>query len=157
MQPSTSDIDTILRKFPEIRQESLVPILQEIQDAVGYISEDAVIKISRHLKLASSKIYGVASFYNQFRFRPKGKYHIQVCYGTACHLFGASTFLKEIEKLLKIKDNETTKDNLFSLEVQTCIGGCGQAPVISINGDFYGKLTYDKLEQIISTLRHQED
>jgi NADH-quinone oxidoreductase E subunit len=157
MQPSTSDIDTILKKFPEIRQESLIPILQEIQDTVGYISEDAIIKISSHLKLASSKIYGVASFYNQFRFRPKGKYHIQVCYGTACHLFGASTFLKEIEKMLKIKDNETTRDNLFSLEVQTCIGGCGQAPVISINGDFYGKLTYDKLEQIISTLRHQED
>ena len=152
-----SNIDSIIIKFPEIRQELLIPILQEIQDSLGFISEQSVVKISQHLKIPTSKIYGVASFYNQFRFSPKGKYHIQVCYGTACHVFGASTVLHELEKMLKIKDGETTKDGLFSLEVQTCIGGCGQAPVIAVNGDFYGKLNLDKLEEIINNLKYQED
>ena len=141
-----NSIDSIIEKFPDIRQESLIPLLQVIQDTNGYITEDAISKIGKHLNISTSKIYGVASFYNQFRFSPKGKYHIQVCYGTACHVLGASTVLKELEKILKIKDGETTKDGIFSLEVQTCIGGCGQAPVIAINGNFYGKLNLEKLE-----------
>lgn len=153
---SESTIDTILQRFPDIRQESLIPILQEVQDTVGYITEDAVAKIGKHLNISTSKIYGVASFYNQFRFFPKGKYHIQMCFGTACHVLGASTLLKELEKILKIKDGETTKDGMFSLEVQTCIGGCGQAPVISINGDYYGKLTLESLQEIITQFQRSE-
>jgi NADH-quinone oxidoreductase subunit E len=151
---NNSEVDNVLKKFPEIRPESLIPILQEIQDNIGYITEDAVLKIGKHLNISSSKIFGVASFYNQFRFYPKGKYHIQLCYGTACHVLGASTLLKELEKMLQIKDGGTTNDGLFSLEVLTCIGGCGQAPVISVNGDYYGKLTFEKLEHIINDLRH---
>jgi NADH-quinone oxidoreductase E subunit len=150
-------VDIILKKFPEVRPELLIPILQDIQDNVGYITEEAVMKISRHLSISSSKIYGVATFYNQFRFFPKGKYHIQLCYGTACHVLGASTLLRELEKMLKIKDGETTTDGLFSLEVQTCIGGCGQAPVIAINGEYYGKLTMVKLEETIDNFRHRDD
>jgi len=149
-----SEVDNVLKKFPEIRPESLIPILQEIQDNIGYITEEAVLKIGKHLNISSSKIYGVATFYNQFRFYPKGKNHIQLCYGTACHVLGASTLLKELEKMLQIKDGGTTTDGLFSLEVLTCIGGCGQAPVISVNGNFYGKLTFEKLEYIINDLRH---
>jgi NADH-quinone oxidoreductase subunit E len=151
------EIGRILLKFPDIRQDSLIPLLQEVQDTVGYITEQAVVQIGQHLNMSTSKIYGVASFYNQFRFFPKGKYHIQVCYGTACHVVGASTILKELEKLLKIKDGETTKDGIFSLEVQTCIGGCGQAPVIAINGDFHGKLTVERMEEIINGLRNHDD
>ncbi len=152
-----ANIENVLSKFPDIREESLIPLLQEVQDTIGYITEEAVIRIGRHLNISTSTIYGVASFYNQFRFSPKGKYHVQVCYGTACHIFGTSTLLKELEKNLKIKDGETTKDGLFSLEVQTCIGGCGQAPVIAINGEYYGKLTLDKLNETISYLRHQDN
>jgi NADH-quinone oxidoreductase E subunit len=154
---SKIEIDSIINRFPDIRQDSLIPLLQEVQDCIGFISEEAVKKIGQHLNLSTSKIYGVASFYNQFRFLPKGKFHIQLCYGTACHVLGASTVLKELEKMLKIKDGETTKDGLFSLEVQTCIGGCGQAPLIVINGDFYGKLKIESLEDIIANLRRQED
>jgi NADH-quinone oxidoreductase E subunit len=152
----TIDIDSVLSKFPDIRKESLIPLLQEVQNIIGYITEESVIKIGRHLNIPASTIYGVASFYNQFRFSPKGKYHIQVCYGTACHILGTSTLLKELEKTIKIKDGETTKDGLFSLEVKTCIGGCGQAPVIAINGDFYGKLTLEKLVETINYLKHQD-
>jgi NADH-quinone oxidoreductase E subunit len=152
-----TDIDFILKKYSDVRPDSLIPILQDIQDSIGFITEEAVTKLSLHFNIPSSKIYGVATFYNQFRFSPKGKYHIQLCYGTACHVLGASTLLKELEKMLKIKDGETTSDGLFSLEVQTCIGGCGQAPVIAINGDFYGKITLEKLEQTIENLKHQEE
>jgi NADH-quinone oxidoreductase E subunit len=154
-EPDT-DIESMLSKFPDIRKESLIPLLQEVQNVVGYITEESVIKIGHHLNIPASTIYGVASFYNQFRFSPKGKYHIQVCYGTACHILGTSTLLKELEKTLKIKDGETTKDGLFSIEVKTCIGGCGQAPVIAINGDFYAKLTLEKLIETINYLKHQD-
>ena len=152
-----TDINTILLKFPDIRSESLIPILQEIQDKLGFISEEAVQKIGRHLNITSSKIYGVASFYNQFRFSQKGKYHIQICYGTACHVVGASTILKELGKMLKIKDGETTKDGLFSLEVQTCIGGCGQAPVIAVNGNYHVKMTLEKIEQLVIELKSEDN
>jgi NADH-quinone oxidoreductase E subunit len=151
------NIDSIIEKFPDIRQESLIPLLQVIQDTNGYITEYAIEKIGKHLNISTSKIYGVASFYNQFRFSPKGKYHIQLCYGTACHVLGASTLLKELEKILKIKDGETTKDCVFSLEVQTCIGGCGQAPVIAINGNFFGKLNLEKLEELINSYKQLEE
>lgn len=152
-----TDIDIILQKFPDIRPDSLIPILQEVQDTIGFITEDAVKKISGYLHIPSSKIYGVASFYNQFRFSRKGRFHIRLCYGTACHVVGASTLLKEIEKMLKIKDGEITKDGLFSLELQTCIGGCGQAPVIAVNDDYYGKMDMEKLEQLFEELKNQDD
>jgi NADH-quinone oxidoreductase E subunit len=150
-------LDNLLSKFPDIRKESLIPLLQEVQDTLGYITEESIVKIGLHLNIPASTIYGVASFYNQFRFSPKGKYHVQVCYGTACHILGTSTLLKELEKTLKIKDGETTKDGLFSLEVKTCIGGCGQAPVIAINGEYYSKLTLEKLNETISYLKHQDE
>jgi NADH-quinone oxidoreductase subunit E len=150
------DIDSILTRFQNIRQDSLIPLLQEVQNTFGYITEESVVKIGQHLSIPTSMIYGVASFYNQFRFIPRGKYHIQVCYGTACHILGTSTLLRELEKMLKIKDGETTKDGTFSLEVQTCIGGCGQAPVIAINGEFYGKLTSESLRETIEYFRQQE-
>jgi len=152
-----SNIDSMLSKFPDIREESLIPLLQEVQDVIGFITEESVVKIGQHLNIPASTIYGVASFYNQFRFSPKGKYHVQVCYGTACHILGTSTLLNELEKTLKIKDGETTKDGLFSLEVKTCIGGCGQAPVIAINGEYYGKLTLEKLTDTLKNLKHQEN
>lgn len=152
-----TDIDIILKKFPDIRPDFLIPILQEVQDNIGFITEEAVKKIGVHLNIASSKIYGVASFYNQFRFSKKGRYHIKLCYGTACHVVGASTLLKELEKLLKIKDGEVTKDGLFSLELQTCIGGCGQAPVIAVNDEYYGKMDMEKLEKLFDELKSRED
>ena len=98
-----SNIDSMLSKFPDIREESLIPLLQEVQDVIGFITEESVVKIGQHLNIPASTIYGVASFYNQFRFSPKGKYHVQVCYGTACHILGTSTLLNELEKTLKKK------------------------------------------------------
>ena len=113
------------------------------------------LKIGRHLGLPASKIYGVATFYNQFRFQPLGKYHIQVCRGTACHVKGSLAVLEAIKLALNISPGETSKDGLFSLEVVACIGACGLAPVISINGEFHAAMTTDKARALIDSLRRK--
>lgn len=146
----------VLDRYPEGRTENLIPVLQDIQEVDGYLSEESVVEVSRHLKMPASKIYGVATFYNQFRFAPLGKYHIQVCCGTACHVLGSATVLEEIEKNLRVKSGETTKDGLFSLEVVACIGACGLAPVISINGNFHAKVTGESIKEILDNYRNQE-
>ena len=141
----------VLNKLGEVGRDSLIPILQEIQDNEGWLSDKSLTEVGKYLNLPVSKIYGVATFYNQFRFQPKGKYHIQICRGTACHVLGSSNVQTELEKLLKIKSDETTKDGQFSLEVVACIGACGLAPVLSINGKFYAKVTSDSIKDIIES------
>ncbi len=146
-------MEQLLEKYIKNGRDSLIPILQEVQDIEGYLSEKSLIKIGKLLDLPVSKIYGVATFYNQFRFQPQGKYHIQVCRGTACHVLGSSNVLQELQNVLKIKNNETSRDGKFSLEVVACIGACGLAPVISINGAFYAKVNASSIKQIINSLK----
>lgn len=150
-----NNLKVILEAYPNSERDDLIPILQDIQTQNGWLSEDAIIETGKYLKLPVSKIYGVATFYNQFRFQPKGKYHIQVCRGTACHVLGSSTVLQEVEKILKIKADETTRDGLFSLEVVACIGACGLAPVISINGEFHARVTSSEIKEIIENYKQQ--
>ncbi len=152
-----SSLDTILSKHPDAKRDALIPILQEVQDTVGYLSEESVTRIGKHLKLPVSKIYGVATFYNQFRFQPLGKYHIQICRGTACHVRGSSKILETICRELNISSGQTTRDGQFSLEVVACIGACGLAPVISINGEFYASLTPEKVKDILQSYRNKRD
>jgi NADH-quinone oxidoreductase subunit E len=150
------DIDIILKDFPNINRDSLIPILQKIQDEYGYLSEESIGQIGRYLDLPATKVYGLATFYNQFRFTPPGKYHIKVCDGTGCHLEGSGKLLKEIEKLLKIDDGETSRDGIFSLEVLSCIGACGHAPVISVNGEYHCRLDKTALKELIQSLRDRD-
>lgn len=151
----STSIATILERYPHAGRDSLIPILQEVQEDEGYISQEAVVHISNHLGLAASKIYGVSTFYNQFRFHPPGRFHIQVCRGTACHVKGSAAVLDALTRTLKLKSGETTRDGLFSLEVVACIGACGQAPVIAINGEFHAKVTPDSVVKIIEEHRKQ--
>ncbi len=146
-------MNDIFKKYPNAQRDSLIPILQEVQEAEGWLSEQALVSIGKHLNLPVSKIYGVATFYNQFRFQPKGKFHIQVCRGTACHVLGSSTVLKELEKYLKIKSDETSRDGMFSLEVVACIGACGLAPVITVNGEFHAKVTSESIKKVVDNCR----
>ncbi|MCK9291426.1 MAG: NADH-quinone oxidoreductase subunit NuoE [Bacteroidales bacterium] len=152
-----STVQEILQEYPQAQRDSLIPILQHVQEKIGFLSEEAVIEVGKHLHIPASKIFGVATFYNQFRFSQPGKYHIQVCRGTACHVLGSATVLDEIEKHLKIKANQTTRDRLFSLEVVACIGACGLAPVISINGEFHAKVTTESIKTIFDDYRNRED
>lgn len=148
-----SSIDGILKKYHNAGRDKLIPILQEVQEQQGYLSKDTIYLISERLNLPASKIYGVASFYNQFRFKPKGKYEIQVCRGTACHVQGSAKILDALKTELQVEPGDTTRDGLFSLEVVACIGACGLAPVIAINGKFHAKLTPEKISQIIKEYR----
>jgi len=150
-------IKDIFNKYPEAGRDNLIPILQDIQNVEGFLSKESIVEVGSFLNMPSSKIFGVATFYNQFRFQPNGKNHIQVCRGTACHVLGSATVLQEMEKQLKVKAGETTRDGLFSIEVVACIGACGLAPVISVNGEFYAKVNAKSLAEIIETYKNKED
>lgn len=149
-------IAEILDARGDAKRDSLIPILQEIQDNDGFLSQNAIAEVGSRLGIPTSKIYGVATFYNQFRFEPKGKYHIQVCRGTACHVLGSATVLDKLEKILRAKAGQTTRDGMFSIEVVACIGACGLAPVININGNFHAKVTEQSLAEIIDNLKNKE-
>ena len=149
-------VETVLKKHPRAGRDALIPILQEVQESQGYLSRDSVTLISKHLNLPAAKIYGVATFYNQFRFLPKGKYHFTVCRGTACHVKGSSRVLETAQKLLSLKAGQTSRDRLFSLEVVACMGACGLSPVMNLNGEFYAKVTPQKLIKIIQECKETE-
>jgi NADH-quinone oxidoreductase subunit E len=154
---SKADIQEILDRFPDGKRDALIPVLQEVQEKHGYLSKDAIVQIGKHLRLPASKIYGVATFYNQFRFEPLGQFHIQVCRGTACHVKGSLSVLDAIRHELKIEPGQSTRDGLFSLEVVACIGACGLAPVICINGEFYADMTSAKTRNLLEELRERAE
>jgi NADH-quinone oxidoreductase E subunit len=149
------DVDAILQQHPNAKRDALIPILQEVQDRLGYLSREAVAQISQHLRLPASKIYGVATFYNQFRFQPQGRFHVQVCRGTACHVKGSAGILDAIKRELKIEPGQTARDGMFSLEVVACIGACGLAPVICVNGEFHASMTTKKVSKILDLYRRK--
>ncbi len=149
-------VESVLKMHPRAGRDALIPILQQVQEEQGYLSREAVTCISRHLRLPAAKIYGVATFYNQFRFQPKGKYHFMVCRGTACHVKGSSRVLEMAQKLLKLKPGQTSRDRFFSLEVVACMGACGLSPVVNLNGEFHAKVTPQKLSKIIHECRERE-
>jgi NADH-quinone oxidoreductase subunit E len=151
---SISDrVQNILAGYPAAHRDSLIPILQEIQEELGFLSREAVEFVGRALDIPASKIYGVATFYNQFRFTPQGRFHIQICRGTACHVKGSAAVLDALKRELKVEAGETTRDGLFSVEVVACIGACGLAPVINIDGNFHANLTTQAIPAILNQYR----
>jgi NADH-quinone oxidoreductase subunit E len=129
-------------------EDELIPLLQKVQEEVGFLSDSAMKDIARFLKIPKSKVYGVATFYAQFRFKPKGKKHIMLCRGTACHVKGAPRILEEIENNLGIKEGETSLDLEHSIESVACIGACSLAPCITINDKVHADLTPQKVENL---------
>jgi len=128
----------------------LIPILQATQERFGYLPEEIMVGIAKFLKLPPSAVYGVSTFYAQFKLTPTGKRTVKVCRGTACHVRGADRVLQEIEKKLNLKPGETTEDLEYSLETVACIGACALAPTIVINEDVHGKMTTKKVQGIFS-------
>jgi NADH-quinone oxidoreductase E subunit len=149
-------VETILEGHPDAGRDHLIPILQEVQEAEGYLSKTSITRVGTALGLPASKIFGVATFYNMFRFQPRGKYHVMVCRGTACHVKGSKRVLDMVTRVLKLQPGETSRDGLFSLEVVACMGACGLAPVVNINGEFHAKVTPMKLQRILEQCRAQE-
>lgn len=133
--------------------ESLLPILQDIQEELHYLPEEYLKETAHQLKVSLNRVFSVATFYNAFSLIPKGKYNIQVCAGTACHIKGANRLLDEITSILGIKEGETTDDGLFSVETVRCLGCCSLAPVMNINGKTYGNLKPENIREILETYK----
>ena len=127
------------------KREDLIPILQKVQETEGYISVGSVEMISRKLRISENEIYGVATFYAQFRFTPPGEHHIYVCMGTACHVRGGEQLLNSLRYRLKIKEGETTPDMKYDLNRVACLGCCALAPVVKIDDDIYSQMSVLKL------------
>ena len=135
---------------------SLITVLQKAQGIYGYLPQDALRHIARKLGIPTARVFGVATFYTQFRFVPVGKYFIELCKGTACHVNGADTIARTIFEELGIADGETTEDGLFSLKCVACLGCCSLSPVMMINGETYGSLTPAKVRDVLDNIRKEE-
>jgi NADH-quinone oxidoreductase subunit E len=138
----------ILKEFP-VEPGSLIPILQKSQEEFGFISPQVVERIAAFLKMTENEIYGVASFYSQFRFIPKGRHTITVCLGTACHVRGGAILLEALERLLEIKTGECTPDRRFDLDAVACLGCCALAPVLKIDNNIYGNMAVIKIKELL--------
>ena len=132
---------------------NLIMVLHKVQQTYGYIPRNIAIEISELLEVPLAKIYGVVTFYNFFKLQKAGKYIAQVCLGTACYLRGGDDLIKEFEKQLGVGVNATTSDGLFSVEAVRCLGCCGLAPVVVVNGEVYGKLKKEDVAGIIEKYR----
>jgi len=148
-------IDDLLLKYKG-KKGNLIPLLQGTQEIFGYIPREAFVKISEKTGLNLTAIYGVATFYAQFRLEPVGKHIIKVCHGTACHVQNAKSITDALKEALKVDDGETTEDGMFTLESVACLGCCSLAPVMMIGEETYGKLTGSQAVKIIKNIRIQE-
>jgi NADH-quinone oxidoreductase subunit E len=133
----------------------LIPVLQKAQDLLGYVQPDIVRAISRRLKISENEIYGVATFYAQFRFHPPGKHHIKICLGTACHVKGGEQVLATAQQRLGIDTGETTPDGAYDLERVACLGCCALAPVVAVDDKVYSQVSVLKIQRILD--EHHKD
>ncbi|MFO7828800.1 MAG: NADH-quinone oxidoreductase subunit NuoE [Bacteroidales bacterium] len=148
-------LDPLLKKYKN-KKGSLIPILQGTQNIYGYLPKDAFYKIAEVTGIELNEMFGVATFYTQFRLSPVGKHIIKVCHGTACHVQNATAISESLEDALSIKDGETTEDRLFTLESVACLGCCSLAPVMMIDGETYGKLTGSQAVKIVKEIKIKE-
>jgi len=135
------------------KKDELIPILQEAQEQFGYLPSEVMLEIAKFLRLPESTVFGVSTFYAQFKFSPTGRKKVRLCRGTACHVRGAQRILEEVEKYLGIKPGETTEDLEYSLETIACFGSCALAPVMVVGDNVYGRMTPKKVAQILSNAK----
>ncbi|MCC7558370.1 MAG: NADH-quinone oxidoreductase subunit NuoE [Methanobacteriaceae archaeon] len=146
------DLQEILSNYKGKKSE-IIPILQDIQSNFGYLSETTMKEVAKFTNVSESEIYGVATFYTQFRFTPKGKKHVAVCTGTACHVTGAQQIIEGMERHLNIKEGETTADGEYSLESVGCLGCCALAPAAMVNNEIKSKLSLRSIKRIFRGYR----
>lgn len=150
------DFDNIFKKYSASDREGLIPVLQDVQNELGYISEETVIKVASYFKLPSSKVYGLATFYDEFKFAPTGKFVFKVCNGSACHILGSDSLFNHLKKKLEIEEGETSRDGMFTLKKVDCIGACALAPIIMVNDNYYTNIEEEELDQIIEECKKTE-
>jgi NADH-quinone oxidoreductase subunit E len=155
---SAAGMAELERLFPQYptREAAVIPALWIAQREFGWISAEVINLVSGLCGVAPSHVYGVVSFYAQFYTQPRGRHTIRCCRGTACHVKGSLRVLETLTKLLKLKPGQTSRDRLFSIEVVACMGACGLAPVVNMNGEFHAKVTPKRLAQIVTECREKE-
>ena len=148
-------MEKILSKYDKDKS-NLIQMLNEVQEAYGYVPKHVQHAISEHLGVTMAEVYSVITFYSRFTLKPKGKYNVAVCLGTACFVKGSEQILDKLKQKLGIDVGETTPDGKFSIEATRCIGACGLAPVFTINDEVYGKATPEMLDKIIDEYKMKE-
>lgn len=141
----------------EKNRSQLIPILQKVQNEFGYLPQEAIIEVGSYLEMTDVQVYGVASFYNHFRFTPLGKHPVQMCMGTACHMVGGKLVLEGLERDLDIEVGGITEDGEYSLDRVACIGCCGLAPVMVIGDKIYPKMTLTKVDEVLVNLKMEAE
>jgi len=150
--PTIAPIEPALKVVEElspVTEGQIIPLLQRLQDVYGYLPRNVVLDVARRTGLPASRVYGVATFYAQFRLKPGGRHTVRCCRGTACHVRGGKTVLNAVKSELCIDDGETTEDMKFSLETVACLGTCFLAPVIMVNNDYFGSMTPGRIKNVL--------
>lgn len=155
-ETSLAEMDSVLSVY-ESHRKNVIPMLQAIQRHQGYLSREAMEAVAQHLHISPSEVYGVASFYNQFRFHPPGKHQIKVCLGTACHVVGGDIILENFERKLGIRGGETTPDREFSIERVACVGCCALAPVALVDDMVEAHIAPSRVEGILLGFQMQKE
>jgi NADH-quinone oxidoreductase, E subunit len=152
----SEEMKELLKNYSQ-EKSNLIQILNEVQEKYGYIPKQSQIEISNYLNIPMAEIYGVITFYSRFTLKPKGKYNISVCLGTACFVKGSQALLDRLKERLQIQEGETTPDGKFSIDATRCVGACGLAPVFTVNNEVYGKATVKKLDEVLDEYMKKED
>ncbi|HUT32547.1 MAG TPA: NADH-quinone oxidoreductase subunit NuoE [Planctomycetota bacterium] len=147
-------LQEVLSRHGQSRSD-LIPILQDAQAVFGYLPNEVLADVARHLNVSEAAVKGVASFYAQFYFEPQGKHRIRVCRGTACHVRGSFRIRRMVERKLGMKEGETTPDMMFSYETVACLGACALSPVMIIDGTYYGRMTSERAEAVVNEYLRQ--
>jgi NADH-quinone oxidoreductase subunit E len=149
---ATEKLDSITERYRSGRS-SLIAVLQDISQEYGYLPEEVLQEVSRRIEVPISIFYSLATFYSSFRLEPIGRKHVCVCVGTACHVRGAAKVVETLERDLQIKAGETSRDGSFTLETVNCLGACALGPLVTVNGEYHGKMDQKKVARLSKSLR----
>jgi NADH:ubiquinone oxidoreductase subunit E len=145
----------LVRKMSPVSSTDIIPLLQRLQDAYGYLPREVVLAVCEQTGLPASRVFGVATFYGQFHLEPHGRHTVRVCRGTACHVRGGKKVLDAVKRTLSIDDGETSEDMEFSLETVACLGACALSPVMVVDGTYYGKTTPRRAQDVLRALKQE--
>jgi len=155
-EPPAAAVRKVLRRFPRGQMRYTVQALQAVQEEFGWLPPKALKMVAEHLNLPLARVLGVATFYAQFYFEPRGRHTIRCCRGTACHVRGAAEIIRAVEETLGVQDGQTTPDQSFSFETVACLGACALAPVVVIDERYYGKMTPEKVRELLARYRKRK-
>jgi len=147
--------EKILKRY-NLSREHIIQILHDIQQEYNYLPKDVLGQVARRLKIPLSRIYSMATFYAAFSLQPRGRHLCTVCMGTACHVRGAPNVVGRLEERLKVRPGETTEDSMFTLETVNCLGACALAPIVVIDGEYFGQTTVDKVDRLVDKYYEKE-